>query len=56
MRIIIYNYKDAVSCTIKELGLKHIPYIGYDVIDEKLFLLSVIKYGISFREVKDNNV
>jgi hypothetical protein len=24
--------------------------------DEKLFLLSVIKYGISFREVKDNNV
>lgn len=53
MRIIIYNWKDSVSYTPKELGLKKVNtyyFKGYDVINKKLFFLSVIKYGIVFRE------
>ena len=52
MRIIIYNWKDSVAFAPKELGLKHIPYIGYEVVNKPLFLLYAIKYGIDFREAK----
>lgn len=57
MRILIYNWKDAVSCTLKELGLKRVfgYFSGYDVVDEKLFFLSVLKYGIEFKKDKYSN-
>ena len=38
-----------------ELGLQ--PWNGYyefEIIDEKLFFLSVIKYGITYKNIKKN--
>jgi hypothetical protein len=46
------------SITKKELGLKlditetKFGRIVYEVIDERLFFLAIIKYGIEFTEVK----
>jgi hypothetical protein len=36
-------------------GLDFINHYNFKVIDEKLFFLSVIKYGISYEEVKNDS-
>ncbi len=40
--------------TEKELGLKYVPtsFHYYEVIDERLFFLSVLKYGIRYERIK----
>jgi hypothetical protein len=35
--------------------LKHQYGRVFKVIDEKLFMLAVVKYGIEFTEIKENN-
>jgi hypothetical protein len=51
-------YPDHISVYefCNRLGLDYIKYKHFKVIDEKLFFLSVIKYGISHEEVKDSKL
>mgnify|MGYP006299812773 CR=1 FL=1 len=40
---------------LSDAGLKQKSWLEYDVIDEHLFFLAVIKYGLSYEIVKDDD-
>ncbi len=59
MNIVIgYNdwgYDPPDYCSLNKFGLVHIAYTHFKIIDEQLFLLAVVKYGIKFKEIDHND-
>jgi len=52
----VWIYKNLSNLTPSEVGLSKHPnnnlFYAFNVIDEKLFFLSVIKYGLDFKIVE----